>query len=122
MKTSSSYCMDVNGGFRSENNPIIMWPCHKGPNQKFKYNRRTKQIKSVHSRKCVDIGKDSRIVQRKCDTRKNTQKWKLKNRKWMSLQNKRTPRCINTSSANGIHLIASQCNKSIQSFTMKNKK
>ena len=73
------------GGIKKENTPVIMWPCHKGPNQKFKYNKSTKQIMSLHSKKCVDIGKNGAFVQKKCQSNKLSQKWKYQNKKWRSL-------------------------------------
>jgi hypothetical protein len=104
MKYSAKYCMDVNGGIKTENNPIIMWPCHGGPNQKFKYNRTSKHIKSRYSKKCVDIAENGMLVQRKCNRRKKTQKWRFKNNNWTNGK-----KCMNVMK-DGIHLISSSCN------------
>ena len=103
MKYSAKYCMDVYGGIKSDNAPIIMWPCHKGPNQKFSYSRKTKQIKSRYSNKCLDVGKNGSIEQQKCNPHRITQKWKYQNKKWKNGKN-----CMKISK-NGIHLVSSKC-------------
>jgi hypothetical protein len=41
---SRKMCMDVEGGYTGDNGRIISYPCHNGPNQKFHYNRKTKQL------------------------------------------------------------------------------
>ena len=48
-----SRCLDINGGFKKNGTPVIMWPCHSGPNQKFAYNRKTHQLRNKMTRKCV---------------------------------------------------------------------
>jgi hypothetical protein len=87
--TQMNYCMDVAGNSRDENTPVIMYPCHNGPNQKFKYNRKTRQIRGVYSNKCLDISSESRIVQRKCNPRKRTQKWKYSKGQFKSVYDKK---------------------------------
>ena len=80
------YCMDVVGDHRHDGAPVIVYPCHGGPNQKFQYLKKTRQIKCKSSNKCVDFQKN-RVFQNKCNTRKMSQKWKYKNRNWKSLKN-----------------------------------
>jgi len=84
----NTFCMDVEGGIRKNNTPIISYHCHGGPNQKFKYNNKTKQIKSKYTKKCLDIVKN-RIVQKKCNSRRKTQKWVYKKKNWVSLANRK---------------------------------
>ena len=86
-------CMDVEFGNRNENARLIAYPCHSGPNQKFKYHSNTKQIMAKHSGKCLE-NVDGRIYQKKCNPSKKTQKWiRKKNGKWMSMDNKK---CISS--------------------------
>jgi len=80
-KNNKKYCLDVYGGIKTENNPLIMYPCHKGPNQKFLFKKGTKQIISKYSKKCMDV-KNGKVVQKKCHSPRKTrksQKWILKN-------------------------------------------
>ena len=85
-------CMDVEFGERNENARLIGYPCHNGPNQKFRYNSKTKHLVAKHSRKCLEnVG--GRIYQKKCNASKKTQKWMRKKGKWMSMDNKK---CIST--------------------------
>jgi len=72
--------MDIVGNRTRKNTPVIMYPCHNGPNQQFRYNKKTNQIRGRFSKKCVDISKN-RIVIQKCKSSKNTQKWKYKNKR-----------------------------------------
>jgi hypothetical protein len=61
---------------------MIVYPCHKGPNQKFQYNKKTKQIRSKSTYKCLDI-KKGRVIQNKCNLHKKTQKWSYKKNRFM---------------------------------------
>jgi hypothetical protein len=85
--SNANYCLDVYGGLKKSNVPIISFKCHTGTNQKFLYNNKTKQIQAKHSKKCFDT-KKQKVVQKKCNTRKKSQKWNYKNKKWISLKNK----------------------------------
>ena len=87
-KNKTRRCMDVEGGNRNDNARLIGYPCHGGPNQKFRYNSKTKHLVAKHSKKCLEnIG--GRIYQKTCDPVKKTQKWMRKKGKWMSLSNKK---------------------------------
>jgi hypothetical protein len=81
------YCLDVVGNLKYNKIPIIAYHCHKGPNQRFKYNRKTRRIMSTSTNKCMDLI-NNRVVQNKCNSRK-TQKWIHKKNRWMSLSNKK---------------------------------
>ena len=81
-------CMDVEFGNRNDDARYIAYPCHGGPNQKFHYDKKTKQIMAKHSRKCME-NISGRIYQKKCDNSKKTQKWTRKKGKWMSMDNKK---------------------------------
>ena len=86
---STGYCMDVYRGSRKNNAPILMYPCHGGPNQKFTYHSKTKHIRSLYSRKCLDIRK-GRIVQKKCSQTRKSQQWRRDGkRRFRSEQNNR---------------------------------
>ena len=85
--SNANYCLDVYGGLKKSNVPIISFKCHTGTNQKFLYNKKTKQIQAKHSKKCFDTKKQN-VVQKNCNTRKKSQKWYYKNKKWISLKNK----------------------------------
>jgi hypothetical protein len=68
-----------------------MFPCHKGPNQKFTYIQKTKQLQSKSTHKCVDVDKrnlPNSVVQRKCNPKSKTQKWVRRKQQWQSLDNK----------------------------------
>ena len=80
--------MDVEFGDRNENAQLIGYPCHGGPNQKFRHNRKTKQLIAKHSGMCLE-NVDGRILQKKCKGSKKTQKWMRKKGKWFSLSNKK---------------------------------
>jgi hypothetical protein len=78
-----NYCIIAKD--KKENSQIIAWPyCKKN---QWKYNRKTKQIKSMYSKKCIDLEKH-RLVQKKCKNNK-TQKWKYHKKQWISLKNKK---------------------------------
>ena len=87
-RNNKKYCMDVEFGDRKENARLIGYPCHSGPNQKFRHNKKTKQLIAKHSGMCLE-NVDGRILQKKCNVSKKTQKWMLKKGKWMSLSNKK---------------------------------
>ena len=107
--TRKKYCMDVVGGLQTDKTPIIVYPCHIGTNQYFKYDKKTKQIKSKRTNKCLDIDKKGIIIQKKCN-RNKTQKWKYKNKHWISLKNKK---CIDVAGGDYAHgtLITYPCHK-----------
>jgi hypothetical protein len=88
IRTNKKYCMDVEFGDKNENARFIGYPCHGGPNQKFRYNNKTKQLIAKHSRKCME-NVAGRIYQKTCDSSKKTQKWIRKKGKWMSMDNKK---------------------------------
>lgn len=75
----TQFCLDVEGASKKNGANIIRFPCNNGPNQKFYYNGKTKQIIAKHSKKCVEL-KNGHSVQTKCKTKKNTQKWKYNNK------------------------------------------
>jgi len=79
----------TNNSNKIEPVPVFIYPCHTGSNQKFQYNRKTRQIRSVSSNKCIDISPDNRIVQGTCNSRKKTQKWKRSKGRWRSVYNKK---------------------------------
>ena len=118
IRSRNAYCMDITGNSRKENAPVIVYPCHKGPNQKFLYNRKTQQIRGAYSKKCIDISSNNRIIQRKCNSRAKTQKWKRSRGHWKSLHNNK---CIDVEGGhyeNG-KLITWKChNGSNQQFTV----
>jgi hypothetical protein len=94
---SAGYCMDVYRGIRKNNNPIIAYPCHKGPNQRFSYQSKTKRIRSSYSRKCLDIHK-GRVVQRNCSRTRKSQQWNRDGkRRFRSLYNNQ---CIDVEGGN----------------------
>ena len=70
------YCLDVEGGSKANGAPILAYPCHKGANQLFHYNRKTKQLRNKHSRKCIEK-RNGRLVQYGCNPRTRRQKWRL---------------------------------------------
>lgn len=77
------YCADIPGGLKNNNLQTIVYPCHKGPNQKFRYNRRTKTLRNVATKKCLTVHK-GRVVQKRC-TKSKTQKFKRQGKKWVNL-------------------------------------
>ena len=86
-KNNIKYCMDVEFGNRKEDARLIGYPCHNGPNQKFRHNKKTNQLIAKHSGKCLE-NISGRIYQKTCDSSKKTQKWtRKKNGKWMSMDN-----------------------------------
>ena len=87
VRYNKKYCMDVEFGDRNENARLIGYPCHSGPNQKFRHNKKTKQLIAKHSGLCLE-NTCGRILQKKCDGSKKTQKWIRKKGKWVSLANK----------------------------------
>jgi hypothetical protein len=83
------YCLDVEGGSMKNGAPLIMYPCHSGPNQKFAYNRKTRQLKNKMSLKCVEANQKRGLVQNKCSSNKRTQQWRKTKKHYVSLTNKR---------------------------------
>jgi hypothetical protein len=56
-KTNKSLCLDVEGGSHGKGARFIAWPCHGGPNQKFrvmKTRKGRKCLQAKHSRHCLD--------------------------------------------------------------------
>jgi hypothetical protein len=87
VRNNKKYCMDVEFGDINENARLIGYPCHSGANQKFRHNKKTKQLIAKHSGMCLEnIG--GRILQKKCKASKKTQKWIRKKGMWFSLSNK----------------------------------
>ena len=80
--------MDVVGNSRKEKAPVVVYPCNKSPSQNFRYNKKTRQIRSASTGKCVDISSSNRIYQRKCNSRRKTQKWKPNKGRLVSMANK----------------------------------
>ena len=107
--SKSDYCLDVYGGVKKSNIPVISYKCHTGTNQKFLYNKKTKQIKAKHSKKCFDIRKE-RVVQTKCNTRKKSQKWNYRNKHWISVKNKKCLDVMGGEYNNG-NMIVYPCHK-----------
>jgi hypothetical protein len=70
IKTSvPEFCVDIPGANCTNNVQAISYKCHQGPNQRFRYNRRTKQIRSLATRKCLTARK-GRVVQSKINIAK----------------------------------------------------
>lgn len=112
------YCLDVASGSCKNNIPIISYPCHNGSNQQFHYNKTTKQLKSKSSDKCLDIV-NNQVVQKACNKRRRTQKWKRKGKHFKSLSNRK---CIDVDTErydNG-KIITYKCHKrNNQNFYVK---
>lgn len=85
---NQKYCVDIPGAMRTENMQAIVYPCHNGSNQKFRYNRRTRTLRNVATKKCLTAYK-GRIVQKRC-TKSNAQKFKKHGKKWVS----NTKKCL----------------------------
>lgn len=111
-KTIRHYCMDVEGGNLGENARIIRFPCHKGKNQKFHYNK-TRQLIAHHSGKCVD-NLNGRLYQKTCSSAKSTQKWR-KSQKKNTLVSLADRKCVDadivTDKFGSRHLITTSCSK-----------
>ena len=54
IRMSKNMCLDVEGGRQSVGAKFIAWPCHKGPNQKFRMTRRG-ELQAKHSKKCLNV-------------------------------------------------------------------
>jgi hypothetical protein len=104
-----NHCLDVFRGAKQSNAPVISYKCHKGTNQQMFYNKKTKQIRVKHSKKCLDISK-GQVVQKKCNTRKLSQKWNYKNKHWRSLKNKKCMDVMGGHYNNGV-IITHPCHK-----------
>ena len=87
MQIRKPYCLDVEGGSMKNGAPLILYPCHSGPNQQFSYNRKTRQIKTKMSKKCLDI-KKGRVVQNTCNSKRKSQKWRRTKKHYVSVSNK----------------------------------
>lgn len=53
VKLGNKKCLDVEGGQKRVGARFIAWPCHKGPNQKFRMTRRG-ELQAKHSKKCLN--------------------------------------------------------------------
>ena len=84
---NAKYCADIPGGLKNNNLQTIVYPCHKGPNQKFHYNRRTKTLRNVATKKCLTAYK-GKIVQKRCSKNK-TQKFERRGKKWINSSSKK---------------------------------
>jgi len=90
---NQNYCVDIPGALRTENLQTIVYPCHNGSNQKFRYNHRTKTLRNVATKKCLSVYK-GRIVQKRC-TRSKTQKFKRRGKKWVNLASRgKNKKCL----------------------------
>lgn len=105
----NKFCLDVKHGDCCENASVISYPCHNGTNQKFKYNEKTKQIRSQSSKKCLDVERNH-VIQKKCRQTKKTQKWKRIKNQWISLSNKKCMDIEGEHYHSG-HIITYPCNK-----------
>lgn len=112
------FCLDVKHGDCCQNTSVISYPCHYGTNQKFKYNEKTRQLRSQSSRKCLDIERNH-VIQKKCKQTKKSQKWKRKKNQWISLDNKK---CMNIEGEHyhSGHIITEPCHNGLnQTFYKK---
>lgn len=89
IQSNRKYCADIPGSHRKNNLQTIIYPCHNGPNQKFLYNKRSKTLKNVATKKCLSAYK-GKIVQKRCSNRR-TQKFERRGKKWVNLA---TKKCI----------------------------
>lgn len=105
----NKYCLDVEYGSRKNHASVISYPCHRGPNQKFRYNKTTRQLKSQSSRKCLDIV-NHHVVQTACQKKRKTQKWKRHHNRWISLANHRCMDVENGHYPHG-HIITYPCHR-----------
>lgn len=103
-------CMDVEFGNKNENTRYIAYPCHGGPNQKFYYDKKNNLLIAKHSRKCME-NVNGRIYQKTCHASKKSQKWKIKNRKWMSMDNKKCVSLEEYGNCSIPQLVTYPCNK-----------
>lgn len=111
------YCLDVFSGNKQNNTPLIAYPCHGGPNQTFVYRKKTRQIYSPFSKKCLE-NRHSRIVLQSCQ-KKKTQKWTRKGKKWLNKK-----QCLDVEGGHYVNgeLIAYPChNGPNQKFTLNRK-
>ena len=69
---NKSMCVDIPGGNRLPDVPAIVYPCHNGSNQKFRYNKTKKQFRNVMTNKCL-AQHGNRVVQRCCNGKKRQQ-------------------------------------------------
>lgn len=105
----SNYCLDVYSGSKKKNIPLISYKCHNGDNQKFFYNKKTRQLKIKSSKKCLDMTGQF-VAQKKCSTRKKSQKWTYKNKQFKSVKNRK---CMDVTGAkyDGGYIITYPCHK-----------
>jgi len=89
---NQKYCADIPGAKKTENLQTIVYPCHNGPNQKFRYNRKTKTLRNKATKKCLTAYK-GRIVQKRC-TKSKTQKFERRGKKWVNLATSKLNRCL----------------------------
>ena len=51
--SNANYCLDVYGGLKKSNVPIISFKCHTGTNQKWNY--KNKKWISLKNKQCLDV-------------------------------------------------------------------
>jgi endo-1,4-beta-xylanase len=118
---NKKYCLDVYSGSKRNNIPVISYGCHNGSNQQFAYKKGSKQIIIKSSKKCLDVTKRNRVVQKKCNRGTKSQKWKYngKRKEYISMKNKK---CLDVGGKkydNG-NVIVYECNKgSNQKFSWR---
>ena len=92
----TAYCVDIPGGIKRNNTPVIIYKCHGGPNQKFRHTR--KQIRSTLTNKCLDVDKYNVVVQRKCNSKSKSQKWiRDKKRRFVNVSSRK---CLDVEGGN----------------------
>jgi hypothetical protein len=74
-------CMDVYGGNKQSGAQVISFPCHNGPNQKFRWNKKYGTLQAQHSRKCIYYNPNSlRLEQNKCSHSRTNRRIPIKKR------------------------------------------
>jgi hypothetical protein len=75
-------CLDVYGGVKNNHTQIISYPCHGGPNQQFRFNKKYGTLQAQHSKKCVYYNNNDRLEQNTCILQKKKKtKRNIKKRK-----------------------------------------
>jgi hypothetical protein len=93
---TNKHCVDIPGGINKDNLQAIIYPCHKGPNQKFIYNRHNKTLKNLATKKCLASHK-GKIVQKKCSKTSKKQKFERKGKQWINSNSKK---CLDVEGGN----------------------
>lgn len=99
-------CLDLTNGLTIDGTLLQIWDCNGTNAQKFIYNNKTHQIKSVlDTNKCIDSGRsDGKIHIWSCDNNNDNQKFKYDANNQMFLKSNDTGKCIdltNNSTSNG---------------------